>query len=190
MVFPYFLWNELSCEILIFKSLTLSVHHFIKFLFSFLLFTLYVELSLLSVCSISSFLQKPNTNHGWASMTLSLISLSPSLLNHQLSLLKITLFSLWSHRSKWSRASMLLHSEPQPTPPQRWPLISHLTFLFKTRDQQTSSPYLISIPLKPQTHSSIYKLEGPRRCVDFGVDWCWSLSLLSLVVFVAGPWCG
>ena len=84
---------------------------------------------------------------------------------------------------------MLLHGEPEPTPPQRWHLISHLTFLSKTRDQQTT-PYLILVPSKPQTHSSIYKPEGPRRRVDFGVDQRWSLSLLSLVVFAAAPWCG
>ena len=87
---------------------------------------------------------------------------------------------------------MLLHGEPEPTPPQRWPLISNLTFLSKTQDQQTSSPYLILIPSKPQTHSSIYKPEGPRRSVDFGVNQHWSLSLLSLVVFATvlgvGEW--
>ena len=44
-------------------------------------------------------------------MTLSSISLSLSLLNHQLSSLKITLFSLRSQRSKRSRASMLLHGD-------------------------------------------------------------------------------
>ena len=64
---------------------------------------------------------------------------------------------------------MLLHGEPHPTPPQRWPLISHLTFLSKTQDQQTSSPHLILIPSKPQTHSLIYKLEGPRRHVKCGL---------------------
>ena len=85
---------------------------------------------------------------------------------------------------------MILHGEPKPTPPQGWPLISHLTFLSKTRDQQTSSPYLILIPSKPQTHSSIYKPKGPRQHVDFGVDRRWSLSLLSLVVFAAVPWYG
>ena len=94
---------------------------------------------------------------------LSSISLSLSLLNHQLS---SSLSSLSQHQ----------HKTPNP-----------LT-------ENHSLPYLILIPSKPQTHSSTYKPEGPRRRVDFGVDRRWSLSLLSLsrglcggaVVWVSG----
>ena len=64
---------------------------------------------------------------------------------------------------------MSLHALPRWTSANTTTkMASHLTFLSKTRDQQTSYPYLILIPSKPQTHSSIYKLEGPRWHVKHG----------------------
>ena len=75
-----------------------------------------------------------------------------------------------------------IFDQPKSKPPQPSTLLT----------ENHSLPYLILIPSKPQTHSSTYKPEGPRRRVDFGVDRRWSLSplSLSLVVFAAAPWCG
>ena len=113
-----------------------------NFFFSFLHLT-HAKLSHLSVFPIWSFLQKPKTNHGRASMTLSSISLSLSLLNHQLSSLKITLFPLTDLNGveplRWTSAN----TTTKPHTPN--PLT-----------ENHSLPYLILIPLKPQTHSLIY----------------------------------
>ena len=96
------------------------MHRFVKQIF-FSFSSSHPRRALPSVFPIWSFLQKPKTNHGWASMILSSISLSLSLLNHQLSSLKITLFPLRSHRSKQSKASMVNlnqhhHKTPYPKP--------------------------------------------------------------------------
>ena len=127
-----------------------------KFFFSFLHLT-HAKLSLLSVFPIWSFLQKPKTNHGQASMTLSSTSLSLSLLNHQLSSLKITLFPLRSYWSKRSRASMVNfsqhhHKTPYPKP-THWKSLSSLS---DSHSLKTPNPLFDLYPKPTHHHKNVF----------------------------------